>query len=256
MSDGLYTAMSGGMGTSKKLDITSHNLANIDTTSYKKDKTIFKSQVPKVEFDLLDVQAEDVEMPAKVFHIDKHNVVVDETFTDFSQGSFKKTDNPFDIAIQGDGFFKIETPQGVRYTRNGTFAVSNDNKLVTVDGYKVLDENNNEITISGTNFKVNDSGTIFANDTEVAKLAVIEIDSKQIEKTEKTFYKSINQNIQENKAQNASLHQGFLETSNVNPIEEMVNLISLHRTFELNTRLIETYGELNRKSAGDVGRIG
>ncbi|MBN2695420.1 flagellar basal-body rod protein FlgF [bacterium] len=255
MSDGLYTAMSGGMGTSKHLDITSHNLANIDTTGYKKEKTIFASQLAEIEFNLLEAQAKDVDMPQKVLPVDKHNVVVTETFTDFQQGVLKKTDNPLDLAIQGDGFFKIDTPQGVRYTRDGSFFLSKENKVVTSDGYPLLNKNNQSITLPNGKITINESGTIFSNNEEIANIAVVTFQNiNTLSKEAKTFFSQTDQNQQEIEV-NSTIHQGFLEGANVNPIEEMVNLISLHRTFEMNTRVIETFGELNRKAATDVGRV-
>ncbi len=255
MSDGLYTAMSGGMGTSKHLDITSHNLANIDTSGYKKEKTVFASQLAEIEFNLLEAQAKDVDMPQKVLPVDKYNVVVTETFTDFQQGVLKKTDNPLDLAIQGDGFFKVETPQGIKYTKNGSFFLSKDNRVVTSDGYPLLSKNNQPITLPNSKISINDNGTIFSNNEEVGDIAIVTFQNKDtLTKEAKTFFTQTDPNQQEI-VSNSIVHQGFLEGSNVNPIEEMVNLISLHRTFEMNTRVIETFGELNRKAATDVGRV-
>jgi len=259
MSDGgLYTAMSGGVATSKQLDITSNNLANINTTGYKKDKTIFKDQLAKIEFDdINEIQAKDVEMPPRVLSIDKYNVVIDDSFTEFSQGMLEKTNNMLDIAINGNGFFKVKTPEGIRYTRNGSFRHSKDGLLVTSDGYPVLDENDTEIDLENSKrIVVNDNGTIYLGENKNTKLSIKTFkDLSRLEKIGKNLFKQTNKNEQEIES-NSTVIQGFLESSNVSPVEEMVNLISLHRQFELNGKAIETFSEMDKKATSDLGRIG
>ncbi len=259
MSDGgLYTAMSGSVATSKQLDITSNNLANINTTGYKKDKTIFKDQLAKIEFeDINEVQAENVEMPPRVLPIDKYNVVIDDTFTEFSQGMLEKTSNMLDIALNGNGFFKVKTPDGIRYTRDGSFTRSKDGLLVTSDGYPVLDENDTEIDLENSKrITVNEDGTIYLDKNKNTKLSIKTFnDLSKLEKIGKNLFKQTNTNEQETDSK-ATVLQGFLESSNVSPVEEMVNLISLHRQFELNGKTIESFSEMDKKATSDLGRIG
>ena len=258
MSDGgLYTAMSGGMATSRQLDVTSNNLANIDTTSYKKDKTIFKEQLAKIAFDdINEVQAENADMPPRVLPLDKHNVLVDETFTDFSQGKLEKTDNSLDLAINGRGFFKVKTPNGILYTRDGSFHRSKDGILVTSDGYAVLDDNENEIELDGKTLVINENGSVYQGKNKISKLALVDFKNlDSLKKIGKNLYVQTDKNAVEIES-NGIILQGFLETSNVNPVEEMVNLISLQRQFELNGKAIESFSETDKKATSDLGRIG
>ena len=259
MSDGgIYTAMSGNMATSKQLDNTANNLANITTTGYKKDKTVFKKQLAKIRFDdINEIQAQNTEMPPRVLPIDKHNVMIDENFTEFTQGKLEKTDNPLDLAINGNGFFKIKTPDGIRYTKDGSFQISKDGLLVTSDGYFVLDENDNEINIDkGKKLTVNQDGTIYQNKEEISKLALKTFNNlNTLKKIGKNLFRQTNNNEQEIDAK-VETYQGFLESSNVNPVEEMVNLISLQRQFELNAKTIEGFSEMDKKATSDLGRIG
>ena len=258
MSDGgLYTAMSGGTATSKQLDITANNLANINTNAYKKDKTIFKEQLAKINFeDITQAQAEDAEFPPRVLPIDKHNVLVEETYTDFTQGMLEKTNNPLNVALNGKGFFKVNTPQGIRYTRDGNFIISKDGILVTSDGYSVLDENENEIELGNKKtITINENGSIYSDKQEVGKLATISFNNlASLKKIGKNLYEQTDKNATEIQSE-ASVLQGFLESSNVNPVEEMVNLISLQRQFELNGKAIESFSETDKKATGDLGRV-
>ncbi len=254
MSDGLYSAMSGAMATSKQLDIVANNLANVDTTGFKKEKTVFGSQQPSVTFDLLELQAPETEMPPKILPLDKQNVVIGESYTDLTQGQLQQTGNPLDVALQGEGFFKIKTPNGMRYTRDGTFAISHNQQLVTQDGYPVLDDLNQPIELNQGAVTINSNGEVYQSGQRIATLGTIQFPKgTPLLKEGKNLWQG-----DPNKEQSASpiVHQGFLESANVNPVEEMVQLIQLHRSFELNSRVIETFGELNRKAATDVGRIG
>lgn len=259
MSDGgLYTAMSGGVATSKQLDITSNNLANINTIGYKKDKTIFKDQLAKIEFENInEIQAPDVEMPPRVLPIDKYNVLVDDSYTQFSQGVLQKTNNILDFAINGDGFFKIKTPDGIQYTRDGSFNRSKDGLLVTSEGYPVLDDKEQEINLENSKtITINENGTIYLDKNENSKLAIITFkDLTKLEKIGKNLFKQTNTNEQETESK-ANIIQGFLESSNVNPVEEMVTLITLQRQFELNGKAIEGFSEMDKKATSDLGRIG
>lgn len=254
MSDGLYTAMTGAMATSKQLDIVANNLANVDSAGFKKEKTIFKGQQPDVEFDLLELQAPETEMPGKILPLDKYNVVIDDTYTDFAQGRMEKSDNPLDLGLQGKGFFKVQGPNGVRYTRNGTFGISSQNQLVTQDGYPVLDDQNRAILLDKGAITINSNGGLYQGGERIAKLGIVQFQKQdELIKEGKSLWQG--NPIQEQPSE-AVVHQGFLESSNVNPVDEMIQLIQLHRSFEMNTRVLETYGELNRKAATDVGRIG
>ncbi|MBI5893012.1 MAG: flagellar hook basal-body protein [Deltaproteobacteria bacterium] len=137
MDRGVFVALSGGIAEDRRLTTLTNNLANTNTIGFKKDKPIFKMIDPAVAsqgiIDYRDISAS-ASLPIKTF------VEQQSTATDISQGEIKKTGNPLDAAISGDGFFKVSTPNGDRYTRQGSFTLDSEGRLVTKDGYSVMGE--------------------------------------------------------------------------------------------------------------------
>ena len=152
MIRGIYTSASGMSVMQSKLDILSNNLANLDLNGYKKDTAVMKS-FPDIQ---IRRQFDDGLVSFPLGSYDKMPVVgklgtgveLNESFTNFSEGSLKETNNDFDFALDGKGFIAVETEKGERYTRNGSFTIDKDGFLVTKDGLKVLSENG-EIQIQG-----------------------------------------------------------------------------------------------------------
>jgi len=166
MVRGLYTGASGMIAQMGRINILSNNLANVNTPSYKRDTAILKAfpemlirrinddgvrVIPPGSYDLMPV-------------IGKMGtgVEVNEVYTMHTQGAFKQTQNDFDMALEGKGFFCLETEDGERYSRNGSFLIDRDGFLVTKDGYKVLGENG-PIQIKKNNFMVDEDGKVFEN---------------------------------------------------------------------------------------------
>ena len=166
MVRGLYTGASGMIAQMGRINILSNNLANVNTPSYKRDTAILKAfpemlirrinddgvrVIPPGSYDLMPV-------------IGKMGtgVEVNEVYTRHTQGAFKQTQNDFDMALEGKGFFCLETEDGERYSRNGSFLIDRDGFLVTKDGYKVLGENG-PIQIKKNNFMVDEDGNVFEN---------------------------------------------------------------------------------------------
>ena len=145
MIRGLYTGAAGMLSETIRMDVVANNLANADKTAFKSDITVFKS-FPQMLIRRLNDDG------VRKFSLGSYDtmpivgrlgtgVEVNEVYTNFEQGSLRETNNPFDFAIEGDGFFVVETERGLRYTRNGSFLLDKDNYIVTKDGYKVLGEN-------------------------------------------------------------------------------------------------------------------
>ena len=135
MDNTKYIALSRQMGLWKQMDIVSNNMANMNTSGFKQDEAIFTSYI---------VETKEAEGFGKlpVFFSQDFGV-----FKDFQEGLFQETGNQLDIAIQGDGFFAIETDEGVSYTRKGNFTLNSDGMIVTTDGYAVLSQNNEPLFI-------------------------------------------------------------------------------------------------------------
>lgn len=280
MVRGLYTGASGMIAQMHRINVLSNNLANVNTPSFKKDTVIMKAfpemlihrinddgirKIPIGSYDLMPIVGK---MGT--------GVEVNEVYTRFIQGSFIQTQNDFDLALEGEGFLCLATPDGERYTRNGSFLIDRDGFLVSKDGYKVLGENG-PIQIKKNNFVVDEDGRIFENaeyrDDPQRLVSIQEnewnepvlLDRLKIVQFPKPRYAKKNGEslyidtdhsgrpfiMNENRPK---VSQGFLESSNVNPVIEMVNLIEVHRTYEANQKMIQAHDAALSKAINEVGR--
>jgi flagellar basal-body rod protein FlgG len=281
MVRGLYTGASGMIAQMGKINVLSNNLANVNTPSYKKDTTILKAfpemlirrinddgvrVIPPGSYDLMPV-------------IGKMGtgVEVNEVYTRHTQGAFKQTQNDFDMALEGKGFFCLETEDGERYSRNGSFLLDRDSFLVTKDGHKVLGENG-PIQIKKNNFMVDEDGNVFENleysDDPMRLVSMEENEWNQtvlidrlklvdfpklryIKKIGDSLYRETKHSekayIIEN--ERPKVRQGFIEASNVNPVLEMVSLIEVHRNYEANQKMIQASDAALSKAVNEVGRV-
>jgi flagellar basal-body rod protein FlgF len=281
MVRGIYTGASGMIAQMGRIDVLSNNLANVDTPAYKKDTTIMKAfpemLIRRVNDDgvrVLPIGSYDL-MPV----IGKlgTGVEVNEVYTRFTQGSFKQTDNSFDLALEGKGFFSVMTDHGERYTRNGSFLVDRDGFMVTKDGWRVLGENG-PIQIKKNNFMVDEDGNVFENaeyagdplrlvgmeenewnDTvRLDRLKIVEFPKpRYIKKEGESLYRETEYSEPSFVMQDGrpKVRQGFLESSNVNPVVEMVNLIEVHRTYEANQKMIQAHDNALGRVINEVGRV-
>jgi flagellar basal-body rod protein FlgG len=226
----LLDASRGALLQQQHMDILSNNLANVNTNGYKGDRLIFD--------DVLSRQVQ----------------------TAHTQGPLHATDNPLDVAIGGSGFFRVQTANGVRLTRDGAFKMLSDGSLVTSQGYKVLGGGGAPVTINpeGPQPYIDDKGAIMQNNEQVGILDVVDVaDTKTLVKVGNNLYSG-----QEGKAPattpaaNYSLTQGAVETANVEVVTEMVNMISSFRSFESYQKIIQAVQEMDTKTVNQVGRVG
>ena len=234
------------LAESMRTDVISNNLANVNTAGYKKDVAVTKDFASMLLSRINDGEN-------AVIGSVGLGVTVDEVATIHSTGAMRKPGNDFDMAIEGKGFFTVETPQGVRYTRNGTFAKNIQGELITQDGYPVLGQNG-PIRIQGSKMVVGDDGGISVDNQQVGKLKLVEFDNEnQLIKEGSSLF-----NIppgQTAKTGTGGVRQGFLEMSNVNVIGEMVNLISNYRTYEINGKVVQSHDQLLDKAVNEVGKL-
>lgn len=272
MLRGLYTAASGMKAQQHHLDALSNNLANIDLSGFKADISVQKA-FPELLLRRMNDEGlykfpqgylETAPVVGKLGTGIEHN----ESYTDFSQGSLRETSNDFDFALEGEGFFVVETPRGLRYTRNGSFTLGVEGMLLTKEGYPVLGESGKPISIKENNFHVNSQGQIFHNPlyegnprqlvgfmenswetTEILDtLKIVQFEnSRYIKKEGGSLWIETDFSGPATLASNANhpnVRQGFLETSNVNPVQEMVKMISVNRAYEANQKSIATQDSL------------
>jgi flagellar basal-body rod protein FlgF len=246
MIRGWYIGASGMNAQQNRLDAISNNLANVDTTGYKRDITVSKNFS---ELLLRRTNADGVyETPfgssdaAPVIGKLGLGVETNENYTDFEQGSFKATDTKTDFALGGEGFFAVQTPDGERYTRNGNFFLGKEGILETKDGYPVIGENG-IIRLENDKFMVREDGKIYSEDgKEVDRLKIVRFDNERyLKKMGESMYNTNEiagaAHIAEGN-ERPRIIQGYTETSNVNVVNEMVQMIEVNRAYEANQKTI------------------
>lgn len=266
MVKGLYTGFTGMVNEQKRMDVTANNLANAATTGYKKEGMVNQSFDRELAIKIKDTSA--YRLPQRIGGIHL-GVKVGETYTDWAQGSYQVTDRPTDLAIAGDGFFAISFTSkngatSIKYTRDGAFTVDNEGYLRTSDGDYVLNQAGamtsnanaaNYVRIDpNQEFVVNQQGFIFQNDQIVGQIGVVDVaDYNYISKYGENLY-----DLTEGGqivAANASVEQGCLEASNVNVIDEMVQMITIARAYEAGQKMIQTVDATLDKAVNSVGKI-
>ncbi len=243
MENAAYVALSRQMTLRRELDITANNIANADTVGFKVEELLLKTEPAR------PARNDGVRGPV--------NYVFDEQVgRDFSQGDMRVTGKPLDLAIEGNGFFSVQTPQGERYTRDGGFTVDAENRLVTAAGHPVLGEGGAEIVFDPEDGEASISadGVISQDGERIGRLQVVRFDALSVlEKTGDGLYVN-SSNAQPQAAPDVRLRQGMLEGSNVKPIVEVTKLIEISRAYESMNRLVDNANDLSRRAVERLGR--
>lgn len=266
MVKGLYTAHTGMVNEMKRLDILANNLANADTTAYKKEGTTSRTFADEMSLRIKD--SSNMGIPKKLGDI-TYGVHLGQVYTDYSTGNFKVTDNTTDFAIEGNGFFAVAftDKQGntsVKYTRDGAFTVNKEGYLVTKDGDYVLNATgamngdpgqNNYIRLDpNAAITVNKLGYVMQNNQIVGTIGMVDVDNYDyLEKYGENLYNLL---PGENRiATDANIEQGTLETSNVNVVNEMVNMITIQRAYEAGQKVITSIDGTLDRAVNNVGKV-
>ena len=233
----------GALHQERRINVIVNNLSNAQTVGFKKDVPVFQ-----------DIFFHEQEL--------LRNQKMEATRTDFSQGEMVRTGNDLDLAITGDGFFKVSTPNGVRYSRAGNFRVDPQGRLVNASGLAVLGQNGDIILDGKKKISVGTDGTVQALGAEnnstpetVGKIALVRFaDLSALKKEGHTLFR--NDGTQgEMEDVEAEIQQGLLETSNVNAVGEMAQMLEAYRTFETCMKIIQSDDELTGKTVNEVGRV-
>ncbi len=246
MLKGIYTSAMGMKVLEKRQEVSANNLANVNTVGYKKD-TVTAQAFPE----MLVRRLEDPSLPDKrpVVGPLTMGVQLNEIVTDHSKGVHSKTGDPTKIALMGEGYFTVNTPQGERYTRNGEFNINPDGLLVTSDGYPVQGQGGSIYIMEG-DFSVDEQGRIFSSGKEVDRLKIVKFSQPLIKEGSSLF-----QGEEPEDVETPQVAQGFREESNVNTIEEMVNMITIMRSYESNLKVIQTHDSTLNKAVNEIGRL-
>jgi flagellar basal-body rod protein FlgF len=282
MLRGIYTGASGMVAQMHRMDALANNLANVDVTGYKRDTTVQKAfpelLIRRTSDDgLYKFPFGSAEVAPVVGRLGT-GVEFNELFTVFEQGALKETGNAFDLALDGEGFFAIDTQDGERFTRNGEFILGNEGLLLTKDGNPVLGQNG-YIQVKENNFSIDAHGRVWQNaalannpdrlisdeENEWENLELVDTlkivnfqrtrylqkqgDSRWRETFESGRATELDESIR------PKLYQGFLETSNVNPVTEMVNMIEVNRAYEANQKVIQSQESLSDRLINQTVRV-
>lgn len=240
MENATYIGLSRLSTMRREMDAIANNLANMNSNAYKGERVMFE------EFLKGPNQKE------KSSFVNDFGVL-----RDFRAGKLEQTGNTFDVAISGNGYLTVDTPQGRRYTRDGHLRLDADRRLVTAGGHPVLDNRDREIILppdaQGGTPAISSDGTINIGQQQVAKIDLVTFDSEQeLRKTAQGLYAT----AQEPKAAVAgsTLIQGMLEASNVEPIIEMTNMMELLRQYEGTKNLLDGEHERLKMAIQRLGR--
>ena len=220
--------------TIPKLDCAANNISNIHTAGYKTERVNYP-----------------VDQPESV----KEGTLVDPyIFVDYSQGTLEATGNSLDLAIEGEGFFVIQTKEGEAYTRKGTFTLNRNNEVVTQNGDYLLGESG-KIALTGSDVVITAKGEIQVGGNKIGKLKMVNFDKPQaLVKTGNGL--CIDNGTAGIKLQDKStVRSGSLERSNVDSIKEMLAMIDIQRTIEIYQKNIQSISEQDKLSTGRIGRL-
>lgn len=257
MMRALWTAASGMVAQQFNVDVISNNLSNVNTTGYKKERAEFKDLLYQTleRAYIMENQGKPVNLQVGF------GVMPAATVKNFETGNFEKTDNPLDLAIDGEGFFMVMGPAGqIQYTRDGSFKISiteEGGKITTSDGFPLLDDTGNEIILNVDVSKLNisSSGELSYTDETGAvvplgqTIGLVKFPNKfGLESTGRNLYaENSATGMAVNDAEigrKSIISQGFLEASNVQTVEEMVKLIVAQRAYEINSKAIQSADEM------------
>ncbi len=235
MNKGIYIALSGAILKRQDIEGIAQNIANANTSGFKKERSSFKDYI-------IPVSGSNAMQPDGRVMVQEGSHSID-----FEEGGMTATGNPLDVAISGSGFFALE---GNRYTRSGSFSIDNEGNLTTKDGIKVLGDGG-PLSVQGSKVEIMPSGDIIVDDLNTGKLKIVDFaDTSVLRKLNGSMF-TANAGGQ---ASDSTVQQGFLEDSNVNVIEEMIRMISSRRDFESYQKMIQAFDEASSKTINELGK--
>lgn len=260
MLKNIYAPLSGGVVQERVMEIIANNMANTNTTGFKEEQVTFKA------FDANPWPSYKTPLPPAHFKLDMRDlyplhgnemgyVALSDVSTSHIQGGLQKTGNPLDVAVQGNGFFSVQTPFGERYTRDGSFTLSPEGMLVTKTGSAVQGENGAIVGLKEGDVRIMNSGEVYVGERFVDKLKTVAFaDTKQLQRLGSNFF--VHDGAPENMIPpTGEVAQGFLESSNVNPMRNLTNMIVAHRSYEALQKAVKAHDESMQQSSQKVGVV-
>lgn len=256
MANGIYIAMQGARVQEHRLDTLSHDLANAQTPGFKRQAAIYRQVHDDVSKMGDPAQAMGVHHPVRFLPEDRLPVHLEERYTQFDQGPLRVTDNDMDLAIDGEGFFTVQGPDGLLFTRNGNFTISRRGVLVTHSGMPLLGDDGKPVVVPDAEgrLRVSRAGELFIDDVPAGRLNIARFaDPQRLSRAGDSAWQAP-EGVEPEPVASPNVHQGYIEMANVDPIRTMVELIKTNRIFELNTRALQAYKAMDDQATREVGR--
>lgn len=245
MSGSIYQAAAGAIMQQARLDILSNNLANVNTIGFKADLPVFR----------FDAATQDP--PSDSDGLPKLSPYISpvDFATNFSSGALRQTGNPLDVAIVGDGFFEVRTPDGLQYTRKGRLSINAQGVLCTSDGFAVMGQGG-PIEIDGSRVAISETGEVSVDGDIVDTLRIVDFEKPyQLRKAGAAQFLPPATNANPRTAPNARVAQGAVEASNVDTLRAMTEMIETLRVFESYQKVIRAADDATAKTVNEVGNV-
>ncbi|MDR1532075.1 MAG: flagellar hook-basal body protein [Clostridiales bacterium] len=252
MIRGLYTSALGMITEMSRMDAISNNIANVNTTGYKRDMPIARAFSEELMIRLHDEQPLSRQVGGVTL-----GVFVDDIYTDFTNGALHQTLGNLDLALSGGGFFSVtvvdaEGNETTMYTRDGTFTLSQDGTLITKDG-GVVQGTGGVITLPAGEINIQEQGQVYVNNEYVDTLLLVDFeDYHTLRKTKDNYFYTTDQSTET--VFLGTVQQGYIESSNVNAVTEMVAMITVNRAYEINQRMITIHDTTLGRAVTDIAR--
>ncbi len=251
MEPGSYAIVGASMLQQRRLELLANNLAQINTPGYKADVPVFRIDV--------NLNAGDQESPLGPDIVQQSAWKF--THVNYSQGSFSQTENPLDLALNGDGFFVLRSPDGLRYTRGGQFSLNSEGTIVAQQGWTLVGVDDGDITIPDASTTkggifVNGTGQVISGNQVVGQVKVVDFPKPYLlDKRGFASFFPVDPNVQTFTPEKTTVFQGYVEESNVNAIGEMVKLIEVARLYEAYQKMIQSFDSIDDRAINDLGRV-
>ena len=254
MNHGIYTALTGSLANERRLDILTNNLANLNTSGFKREIPVFSSVLAQQTDKSLEsgVSQDQLEYVNATFNQDSQ--------VDFKEGAMYSSGDKLDVAIEGDAFFFFFSPRDGNnyYTRAGSFGLNSRKEMVTADGNLLLNTDTppQPLVIDGSEIKINEQGNVVVDGISVGTIRLVRFRDRQgLRKVGAGNFQASQVSGIPQTVHDVVLHQGVKEMSNVDPLSSMVGLIEISRQYELQQKIITTLGDVNHLAASEIAAL-
>ena len=253
----LFTAYTGMNNEQNRLDIISNNIANAATTGYKQESVTSQAFEQMLAVKIRAGSDAYIDSPIGKMSI---GVKLGEVYTDYGQGSLRQTENTYDLALSGEGFFQVRVVDGkgassIKYTRDGNFNMTSEGYIVDVDGNHLQGSSGDlKVDPSAAEVAITSEGMVQVDGVVVDSIPLVDFENYDyLEKYGNNMYSAVDGATE--KSANASIVQGYLEQSNVNVVSEMVDMITITRAYEANQKVIRSVDTMLQNAANQIGKV-